>query len=82
MEVIIQGRKGRGGGGLLIREAMAAVVQRAEKDIRLIMSLQGKSCQHRVANRVTLLIPEAATTNAGDDDDAAELLQCRCAFLG
>lgn len=45
-----------GGGGLLI---WAAAIQRAEKDIRLIMSQQGESCQHRVANRVAPLIPEA-----------------------
>lgn len=72
-----------GGGGLLI---WAAPVQWAEKDIRLIMSLQGESCQRRVANRVAPLIPEAAAASSASDDDddddaAAELLRRRCAFF-
>lgn len=49
------------------------------------MSLQGESCQRRVANRVAPLIPEAATASNDDDDDdddaAAELLRRRCAFF-
>lgn len=47
------------------------------------MSLQGESCQHRVANRVAPLIPEAAAAadDDDDDDDGAELLRRRCAFL-
>lgn len=83
VEVIIRGWGQEGRGGLLI---WAAPVQWAEKDIRLIMSLQGESCQRRVANRVAPLIPEAAAAASDDDDDddddaAAELLRRRCAFF-